>query len=780
MPEFAAHIREDGTIQSVEEHSRATAALAEKYARSVGMEKMAYLQGLIHDYGKLCADFSDYICGRNSMRRGQIDHSFAGAEYLQKLAEQTGDPRIIDTAFLAARTVVSHHGLHDWLNESGEDVYLQRISKQERYAEIRENARRMVSDEELMQLLQQAMKEYGAVRRKIAAISPGREYQAFYLGMLERLLESILMDADRTDTASFMSAANTEMFCDAQKLWDQMEQRMTQKCDSFRSRTDPISRQRMSISDRCAAFAHHPIGACRLIVPTGGGKTLASLRLAIEYCREYGMERIFYTAPFMTILEQNSDEIRAIAGEESFLEHHSNVQQELDGAEELEAYELRADHWDSRVIATTQVQLFNTLFSGKSTSVRRMHRLCRSVIIFDEVQSIPLKCVSLFNLAVNFLTKVCGCAVILCSATQPCFEATQYPMLLDQQESVVGDCTDDFIRFRRTELIGALRDAGYSMEEAASFCVEKFQENGNLLVVVNTKAAAAGLFEKLRQQTEQNIAVIHLSTNMCPQHRRETIADMRRLLKEEKPLICVTTCLIEAGIDISFHCVVRSLAGMDNAAQAAGRCNRHGENPVCPVYVINLAAERLNNLQQIKTAQKISRQIIGSMPEQDLLAPEVMSLYFQKLYQENGRLLNYPVQDAGTGTTLIDLLAENRHRYGLHQQGIQPYCQAFATAGRLFEVIDSRTEDILVPYNTEAEELIARLNEVRTPGEAAGLLRKAQKYIVQIYPQMKTTLNEEGARYELKCGGVAALKKEFYDPAFGIRSGAGQPEIFMQ
>lgn len=780
MSEFIAHIREDGTEQSVLEHSAATAALAQQYAESIGMGAMAYLQGIVHDLGKLTVECSEYIKGNSNKRRGEIDHSFAGARYICEVAKKTENPKLIDTARFIARTVVSHHGLHDWVDDKSQRYLLQRIAKADRYDEILSNIPQIITEEELLQLLEKASDEYAVVRRKIFQLSEkSRERFAFYAGMMERLMQSVLIDADRTDTASFMSTRSTEAYCDTEKLWEEMNRRMEDKCNAFRSKTDAISKQRMSISDRCAAFADHPIGACRLIVPTGGGKTLSSLRLAIRYCRKYKMERIVYIAPFMTILEQNSEEIRSIAGEGYFLEHHSNIQQEIDDAEELAAYELRADHWDLPIISTTLVQFLNTLFSGKSTSVRRMHRLSRSVIIIDEVQSIPIKCVSLFNLAVNFLTRICGSAVILCSATQPRFEETEYPLLVDEQESVTGDYAQDFVRFKRTELLGALREAGYSFEEASDFCVKKFEENGNLLVVVNTKNSASKLYDKIRARVGAEVTVIHLSTNMCPKHRSETIDIMKESLSGHKPIVCITTQLIEAGIDISFNCVVRSLAGMDNAAQAAGRCNRHGKREISPVYIINLSEERLGRLQEIEHAQKISRQLIMSENYNDLLAPDVMTAYFRKYYQERRKFLNYQVEDLGAETTLIDLLALNKNRTESSDND-DPYSrQAFATAGRLFEVIDSQTEDIIVPYNAEAEELIQNLNNAKTPGEIAALLRKAQKYTVQIFPHLKTSLNEKGARYELNCGDVAALKKEFYDPAFGIRTDADQPELFI-
>ena len=319
------------------------------------------------------------------------------------------------------------------------------------------------------------------------------------MGMLERLIQSILIDADRTDTADFMSDCKTEKLFDTQALWKDMKIRMSSKLDSFADKNDKISLQRKSISDRCAEFAKHKVGICKMLVPTGGGKTLSSLRFAIDYCCNYNMEKIIYIAPFMSILEQNSDVIRAVAGNEIFLEHHSDIVAEIENENELSEYELRTEKWDSPVIATTMVQFLNTLFLGKSSSIRRMHRLSKAVIIIDEVQSIPLKCVKMFTLAMNFLSAICGCTIIFSSATQPDFSSTGYNVNFDELDSMTGDYTQDFEIFKRTDIVPQIDKYGYTYEDTAKFVYNKFLENGNILIVVNTKAAAHSLYELIKK-----------------------------------------------------------------------------------------------------------------------------------------------------------------------------------------------------------------------------------------------------------------------------------------
>ena len=675
---FAAHIRNyngQETVQTVEEHCEGTARLAREYAESVDLSETAYLSGILHDIGKFSQTFDRYIRGASDASRGQIDHSYAGAKYLRQFAEQSDDKDVQKTISLIGRVILSHHGLNDWIRDDTDDTYAIRTDKDADYTEILDNYSSSGLLHDPQGTIAAAVSEVMAIRRKLRNLSgQSQEAFAFYLGMLERLLQSILIDADRTDTASFMSDSKTEKQYDTKKLWVEMQERMQTTLNGFSDKDDSISKQRRSISDRCAAFASHKVGICKMIVPTGGGKTLSSLRFSIEYANQHPVEKIIYIAPFMSILEQNSDVIRKITGDEAFLEHHSDMLAEVsENDHELHEYELRTEKWDTPVIATTMVQFLNALFSGKSSAVRRMHRLSRAVIIIDEVQSIPLKCVYLFNLAMNFLSHVCGSTIVLCSATQPPFDLLgEFPLMLDENSSMTGDTQEDFDAFHRTELINMPNKGGYSFDEAAAFCRERFAEHGSLLLVVNTKAAAKELYLRLRDT--EDAEVFHLSTSMCPQHRRECIEEMKAKLKNHEPVICVTTQLIEAGVDISFGCVVRSLAGMDNAAQAAGRCNRNGEHPgVCPVYIMHLYEEKLGNLTEIKSAQSISRELLDLPEDTDFLSVPLMTDYFRKLYQSSKEHLRYPVKTR-IDQDLINLLALNRHRINANRNPHLKFC----------------------------------------------------------------------------------------------------------
>lgn len=773
-----AHIRQtDKKEETVPVHCREVAEKCSAYAESIHASGIGKMMGLLHDIGKLTRAFEQYIRQESDTRRGGIDHSYAGAKYCCTMAARLDPEKYKEISHLIAHTILSHHGLHDWLardEHAWYDYAARRMEKTENYTEILKNIGTVVLDNEMSELFDNIAQEYQGLREKLKTLAkknnkdPKSQLQsfAFYKGMLERYLQSCLIDADRTKTADFINDTHTENEYDMYSILEDMSKRMQHKNEVFAQKTDVISRQRRSISDRCASFANHQVGACRLIVPTGGGKTLSSLRFAIEYSLKHNKKRIFYIAPFMSILEQNSDEWRKIVGDKYFLEHHSNILSEINSKDELEEYELRTEKWDMPVIATTLVQFLNALFLGTNGSVRRMHRLSDAVIVIDEVQSIPLKCIHLFNLAVNFLTQVCNSTVVLCSATQPAVENTKYPLLLDADSSMTGNTDHDFKVFRRTKIIPHIEPYGFTYEEAVDFCKEKYKEHGNLLLIVNTKQAAKKLFAFLKRKCSE-ATVIHLSTNLCPAHRRAKIALMKKLLasKNNKPLICVTTQLIEAGVDVSFRCVVRSLAGADNFAQAAGRCNRNGEvETLCSVYIIKLKEENITYLAHLRSAQQITQQLLDNKDIDDFLSPDVQMLYSRLLYRNEDNILSYPVKEEGIQTNLVELLSLNRNAFNMSglPKNMCITVQAFKTAGSLFQVIDENTQDVIVPYNDEAKMIIEKLDSIINDDEYKNLFRRAQQYVVSLYDDQLRNLQAKKAICNLGLGAMA-LKEEFYD-----------------
>ena len=546
----------------------------------------------------------------------------------------------------------------------------------------------------------------------------------------------------------------------------------------------PLNTYRSEISDLCYQASQERTRLYRLTVPTGAGKTLSSLRFSLYHAKQYEKRHIFYVAPFHTILEENADAIRKAVGSENYiLEHHCNVI--LEDEEKEQVYKKLTENWDDPVIITTAVQMLNTLFSGQKSSIRRMYNLCNSIIIFDEVQAIPIQCTELFCLAVNFLTEFCNTTVILCSATQPYISERRDNNVFRCRE-MAGDISRYLDAFRRVE-IEDKRDVipgGMSIDQAEEFTRKAFAEYGSVLVVVNTKAAAKGLYEALARTCQGEYELYHLSNNMCPENRNDELCAMRKALRDGKKLICVSTQLIEAGVNISFGCVVRSLAGLDSIIQTAGRCNRHKEKErPGKVYIIQLSkeAEKLDRLYEIKRAREACSRFLDEFrmePDRyngDISSQKAVKRYYDLLYAGlEGEETKYPVVlDNGVKTNLIELLGTNslgKAQYCRCHSGEMPgfpLNQAFRTAGEKFEAIpDDGRLPVVVPYNTEAEAFIEALGQSKTVSGQKSIFRKLQRFTVEISPSMKDKL--KNALWTVGKAGILVLNGDYYDRKTGI------------
>lgn len=770
---FPAHVRKGASgqeIQTAETHSRNSARYAGQCLRRIELRQTGFLLGLIHDCGKFKEEFAQYLTDPNAVR-GSVNHTFAGCRLLLERYHTDEDPMKKLAAELMAVAVGSHHGLFDCVDENRYSGFLHRMTKQGiGYEESKRNfLEQCASEEELDSLFAESVLELSRVCEKLAGENAEETDPAeycFQIGLLARLLLSALIEGDRRDTAEFMCGSHAvpepeELHC----FWTPYLKRVENKLLHFPTDT-AICRARREISDRCRAFAEHGGGIYRLNVPTGSGKTLSSLRYALAHAQTWGKGRLIFVSPLLSILEQNAAVIREYLEDDSIiLEHHSNVVRTEDGWE-LDQRELAVESWNAPVIITTLVQLLNTLFEGRTTSIRRFQGLCNSVIVIDEVQTVPPRMLTMFNLAVEFLAKVCDATVLLCSATQPCLEKTDHPIKGHISDMIPYNETL-WEPFRRT----VITDAGSkTLEEVAEFALGELEQVQSLLVVCNRKDEAEHLFTQLRDGADISC---HLSASMCTAHRRKTLEKLSRALKQGKKCLCVATQVIEAGVDISFQRVIRLAAGMDSVIQAAGRCNRHGEfdEPV-PVYVIPCLGENLGRLREIKEAKAATESLLGAYrrtPERfggDLASDQAVRTYYQKLY--GAMLENY--QDyalKNPNTTLFDLLSYNTKYYDENAPYAGMFCmsQAFKLAGSRFEVFDSGTRDLIVPYG-EGTALIAELTGRGHPEPEflADWARRARPYCVAAYEWQLKALAD--AVHE--CAGAAFLDPGFYDEDIGL------------
>ena len=486
----------------------------------------------------------------------------------------------------------------------------------------------------------------------------------------------------------------------------------------------------------------------------------------------YHKKRLIFVSPLLSILEQNAKVIHAYVGdEELILEHHSNVVQTGLSQEELDERELLVQSWEAPIIITTLVQLLNTLFAGKTTAVRRFQALCGSVVVIDEVQTVPAKMLTLFNLAIQFLSEQCAATVVLCSATQPELECAAHPLREKPEEMVPRD-EALWVAFRRTELV---RLPDRRLEELPEWIGEQMETVKSLLVVCNKKSEAAYLLEKTKSAEYRSF---HLSAGMCVQNRRDVLENLRRALARGEKVLCIATQVIEAGVDISFDAVVRLTAGMDSVVQAAGRCNRGGESQVPrPVYAVNCTDEKLGMLRDIQRGKDATLSLMEAFqrtPEKfggDLFSEEAIRYYYRAVYRDMAEgEQDYYVNEQGT--SLFDLMADNRRYADEGCAGAELFClrQAFKTAGRYFSVFQEDTTDVLVPYG-RGKELIAELCGERCRYDAehrAAVLREAAAYCVGLYPYQKKRLEEKGTLHSV-CGDCAwVLAEGFYDDALGL------------
>lgn len=766
---FPAHIRigdGEAEIQTAVQHSQNTANLAAANLASVDLTYTGSLLGLVHDCGKFKEEFAKYLADPNGVR-GSVNHTFAGCRLLlERYHSNEQDPIRRLTAELLAVAVGSHHGLFDLIDENRESGFLHRLNRSGiGYEESKRNFfRECITPQELDKLFDQSVLELTAVLPKLAQTNV-EEYM-FRISLLFRLMLSSLIDGDRRDTAEFMCGIPSPTIPkDLSAFWAIYLERVEKRLDQFPSDT-PICRARREISDRCRAFAENPGGVYRLNVPTGGGKTLASLRYALAHAKKWCKRRLIFTSPLLSILEQNAAVIRdSLDDDHIILEHHSNVLHTDDGSE-MDQRELAVETWNAPVIITTLVQLLNTLFEGRTTAIRRFQGLCNSIIVIDEVQTVPPKMLSLFNMAVDFLSKVCNTTILLCSATQPCLERTAHP-LPDPVADVIPYEPALWEPFRRTVITDV---GGKTLDEIAAFTADSLEDVQSLLVICNRKDEAEILFTRLRDQADFSC---HLSASMCTAHRRKTLDRLNLALLNGEKCLCVSTQVIEAGVDVSFHRVIRLAAGMDSIIQAAGRCNRHGEShePV-PVYVVDCLGEKLNRLREIDAGKKATISLLNAYrcsPDRfggDLSSDSAIDAYYRKLYADMPEgYQDFSIEKQKT--SIFELLSLNGKYFNemASYASIFSLRQAFKLAGASFQVFDNSTRDLIVPWGG-GEALIAELcaREHPEPAFLKEWERRVRPYTVSAYDWQLKKLGNAISEH----AGVAFLAPEYYDNDTGL------------
>ena len=806
---YIAHVRKaDGQPQSLQTHLTETSEIAKLLAAKLDLEQEGELLGLMHDFGKYSHKFQKYIHDETGLfnpdlddeestpNGSKVDHSTAGAQWVYRELRKIGAEQGIGELFgqMLGLCIASHHGegLIDCLDGEGNPKWIERFNKTDELthlAECEQNADEVVQQKahELAgeNLIRNLLK---AVKLILSDSTTNDKIKEFYLGCLTRFLFSCLIDADRINSSDFEREAQKEVRRLTEKPdWQMAIDQVEAKLAGFQNRY-PIDEIRRRISSDCLKRAVDPQGIYTLTVPTGGGKTLASLRYALHHAQKHNLDRIIYIIPYTSIIDQNAQVVREILGEDWVLEHHSNLEPEKQSWQD----KLLCENWDKPIVFTTMVQFLDAWFGGGTRGARHIHPMTNSVLIFEEIQTLPVKCVHLFCNVLNWLTKFGKSTAVLCTATQPLLGELglqNFPedkrgaitarglLRLPENAEIMGkyqDLDKLFADLSRVEIRFNEKSGGWNVEEAGTFLLEQFQTTPSCLFIVNTKKWAQELYQYCQKQNVPPEALFHLSTHQCAAHRKAIFDTIKARLKNGKPVICISTQLIEAGVDISMACVIRALGGLDSIAQAAGRCNRHGEKEgKGQVWVLNLQEQDFTRiLPDIQAGKTHVERVFRDFAGQDILQPAAMERYFEYYFYQRNDEMSYSVKNSATGS-LLDWLSDNAlNPYGeknnKRSKPLPLLMQSFKSVGRAFQAIDAPTHAVIVPYG-EGAELIAKLCGEWDPKEMYDAKKKAQRYSVNVFPNVWDKLQKENALHEtIEGSGIYYLNERYYNDEFGL------------
>ena len=821
---FIAHVREsDKTVQTVSEHLFAVAELSKQFADKLETPEAGEAIGLIHDLGKYSQCFQKYLLSAVGHLnpdidddfvdfkafKGKIDHSTAGSQWIwQKHADSSPVQRIV--AQILSLCVASHHsGLIDCIGATdeqyGRDLFSKRIYKSDEKTHLQEA--KSVAPQELVDRFQKILRSKSladnmeAVISSIVRAAPKKHDQTnivqVQISLFVRYLFSCLIDADRVDTADFEYPSGRKLRqLGDYKDWSVLCSRLEAFLSTFTT-DEEINKIRSQVSQSCLQRANSNRGTFSLSVPTGGGKTLASLRFGLNHACRHKMDRIIYVIPYTSIIDQNADQVRKILeqkGESIVLEHHSNLAPQKVGFRE----KTLSENWDVPVVFTTMVQFLESLFGPGTRAARRMHQLANSVIIFDEIQSLPVNCVHLFNNAINFLVEQCKASVVLCTATQPLLHRVDEHkgrLKLSQDNEIMSSIDKLYESLQRVRVLNHQKADGWKDEEIANLAINEMQTSESCLFVANTKGSARAVYDQVcdRLGADTDVPVYHLSTSMCPVHRRFVLKLIKRRLKYRQPVICISTQLIEAGVDIDFGSAIRACAGLPSIAQSAGRCNRNGKQEIGNVYIINPKNENLGSLHEIQIGKSITNRVLSDFKDDpkrfdnDLIGEAAMKWYFENYFYHRADDMSYNVSKAEIGhdDTILNLLGLNQLAVGefVNRENRIPDIylrQSFMTAAKAFKVIDAPTRGVIVPYRSKGKDLVTRLAAAEYDYEIKPLLRKAQQFTVNVFPNTFKRLKDQKALIPIASDiEIFCLDGQFYDQQFGLSEEPVSPMEFL-
>ncbi|MBL8027399.1 MAG: CRISPR-associated helicase Cas3' [Fibrobacteres bacterium] len=713
-------------LHLLEEHLRSVSGLAQNFTLQSHWKIWTTLASQLHDLGKYSDAFQDYIRKSNDFEEGETDnkpgrveHAIIGAIYLNGKASGQTHTEIFSR--LISYLIAGHHtGLPDWSSgeASGKDLEY-RLQKAKDKKLLSEIDFEFVPEDILNITIPQKLPQ---------------DVKPENLHLWVRILFSCLVDADFLDTESFMDSAKSELRRNStfmSSFLDQFNKYMHNKTSN--APDSHINKVRTSVLHNCRKAAKLSPGLFSLTVPTGGGKTLSSMAFALEHAVQHRKKRIIYAIPYTSIIEQTASIFKEIFGEENVIEHHSNTDPESETAKS----KLASENWDTPIIITTNVQLFESLFAARSSRCRKLHNIVESVIILDEAQMLPPGMLTPILNVIRGLTSLFNVSFVLSTATQPALNKSDLiPEGLDGVREIIPNSSELYQQLKRVDIVMPPNTQIETYESITSFLCGHEQ----VLCIVNTRRDAWEIYKCMPAGT------LHLSALMCGYHRSQIIATIKNRLKNGEPIRVISTQVVEAGVDIDFPVVYRAMAGLDSIAQAAGRCNREGKlkkGVVQVFYAPKIVPSGLQRKGADKTKEMLSLNI------NDYLSPSTFNQYFSLLYASINNRDEKEIANL--------LWSPSDVREGKLQ---------FRTAANQFKLIeDGASTVVYVDYGDSKK----WLNALRFGGPSRETMRKLQRFSVQVPPRLAATLLQQGFLEQLENGFLITRIPDIYDQKTGLQ-----------
>jgi CRISPR-associated endonuclease/helicase Cas3 len=728
---YYGHSRKDkdkSEWQLLKDHLFNTADLAEKFGTDAGVSELAHTAALLHDIGKYSKEFQARLDGSGR----KVDHATAGAKEIRNLFNKDQNQKSL--ADMLAYCIAGHHtGLPDYGDSTdvdGTGTLLARVEKK-------------------------PLKDFSAYKTeidtsslnlKLRTVKTSKENQGFAVAFLTRMIFSALVDADFQETQNYMKddVKPRGGYDSIEKLCETFNTALRK----FGNPESEINKKRTETLKACIEKANSDQGFFTLTIPTGGGKTESSMAFALNHAVKHGLKRVIYVIPFTNIIEQNAGKFKEYLGEENVLEHHSNFdwkKESMAGTETaddetkdvMDKLKLASENWDIPIVVTTNVQFFESLFANKSSRCRKLHNIAKSVIIFDEAQMLPREYIKPCMLAVKELVQNYGSSSVFCTATQPSLNRFLNNVTFTELASD-PQALFDFYKRVQVKNLGKTPDADL---------IEKIKAHPQALCIVNTRKHAKGLFDLL----EKDEGRFHLSTLMCPTHRKETLKTIRRRLEDKLPCRVISTQVMEAGIDVDFPVGFRAMAGLDSIIQAAGRVNREMKREISDVFIFDPETPFIKKTpifveQGARVAESILRNYSDN-PESEV----AIGKYFELLYSLQSK-------DGFDVKKILGCFNKNTGELDFD----------FKKAADEFRMIENNTIAVVIPYNEEAKKLLEQARYHPFPYKFA---RQLQMYTVNIYEKEIEKIRSKGVieiyneTYEVL---TERSMKQFYDENTGL------------